>query len=112
MAEAAGPEHAGIASAINNGVARTAGLMAVATLPLVAGITGRTALDPQILSAGFRMAMWIAATLVAAGGMLGYLTIRDAPGAAGRSLTPALGRVGHLSCPLDAPPLRPMPRRD
>src|SRR5882762_7891263 len=108
---AAGPEHAGIASAINNGVARTAGLMAVATLPLVAGITGRTALDPQILSAGFRMAMWIAATLVAAGGMLSYLMIRDAP-AAGRSLTPALGRVGHLSCPLDAPPLRPMPRQD
>jgi len=109
---AAGPEHAGIASAINNDVARTAGLMAVATLPLVAGITGRTALDPQILSAGFRIAMWIAATLVAAGGMLSGLTIRDAPAAAGRSVTQALGRVGHLSCPLDAPPLRPMPRRD
>src|SRR5438132_12762526 len=109
---AAGPERAGIAAAVNNDVARVAGLMAVATLPLVAGITGRTALDPQILSAGFRMAMWIAATLVAAGGMLSYLMIRDAPAAAGRSLTPALGRVGHLSCPLDAPPLRPMPRQD
>jgi hypothetical protein len=58
------------------------------------------------------MAMWIAATLVAAGGMLSYLTIRDAPAAAGRPAAPALGRVGHLSCPLDAPPLRPIPRRD
>jgi len=103
---AAGPEHAGIASAINNDVARTAGLMAVATLPLLAGITGRAALDPQVLSIGFRMAMWIAATLVAAGGILSYLTIRDVPAAAGRSVTPELDRASHLSCPLDAPPLR------
>jgi hypothetical protein len=47
------------------------GLIAVATLPLVAGITGRAAaLDPYIFSAGFGMAMWITATLVAAGGVL------------------------------------------
>jgi hypothetical protein len=52
------------------------------------------------------MAMWIAATLVAAGGILSYLTIRDVPAAAGRSVTPGLDRASHLSCPLDAPPLR------
>jgi hypothetical protein len=101
---AAGPEHAGIASAINNNVARAAGLIAVATLPLAAGITGRAALDPQILSAGFRMAMWIAAGLVAAGGVLSSLTIRNVQAAEGRPVTPA---PRHLSCPLDAPPLRP-----
>src|SRR5882672_6391525 len=84
---AAGPEHAGIASAINNDVARAAGLTAVATLPLVAGITGRAALDSYVFSAGFGMAMWITAALVAAGGVLSYLTIRDAPAAAGRSVT-------------------------
>jgi len=109
---AAGPEHAGIASAINNDVARAAGLIAVATLPLVAGITGRAALDPHILSAGFRMAMWIAATLVAAGGVLSFLTIRDISAAADESNRSAPDRGSHLSCPLDAPPLRRLQKRN
>ena len=108
---AAGPDHAGIASAINNDVARAAGLIAVATLPLVAGITGRAALDPNILSAGFRTAMWIAATLVATGGVLSYLTIRDTPAAADMSAASAPDPASHLSCPLDGPPLRRLQRR-
>ena len=108
---AAGPEHAGIASAINNDVARAAGLIAVATLPLVAGLTGSAALDPRILSAGFRMAMWIAATLVAAGGVLSYLTIRDIPAATGMLAVSAPNPASPLSCPLDAPPLQRLHKR-
>src|SRR5215831_11141104 len=50
---AAGSEHAGIASAVNNAVARAAGLVAVATLPIVAGITGSAGLEPHVLSPVF-----------------------------------------------------------
>jgi hypothetical protein len=80
-------------------------------LPLVAGITGSGGLDPHVLSAGFRTAMWMAATLAAAGGALSYLTIRDDEVAAGTSATSVPDLAHHLSCPLDAPPLHGLQRR-
>jgi EmrB/QacA subfamily drug resistance transporter len=76
---AAPPEHSGIASAVNNVVARAAGLMAVAVLPLLAGLTGATALQSATLAGGFRTAMLISAALCAAGGLVAALTIRNPP---------------------------------
>jgi len=74
---AAPAEHSGIASAVNNTVARAAGLVAVAVLPLLAGITGAAALGPTKLASGFRTAMFISAAASAAGGLLAALTIRN-----------------------------------
>ena len=97
---AAPAEHAGIASAVNNDVARTAGLLAVAVLPVVAGISGADALEPAVFNDGFQVAMIIAAVLCAAGGVLSWLTIRNPEPAPER----AEPEDGHrYSCPLSAP---------
>jgi EmrB/QacA subfamily drug resistance transporter len=64
---------AGIASAVSNGVARAAGLVVVAALPLLAGLPPDSAEDPAALNRGFGTSMMICAALFMTGGLVSWI---------------------------------------
>lgn len=98
-------QNSGIASAVNNDVSRFGGLLAIAVLPALAGITGTVYLRPDALAAGFRTAVLISGGLCAAGGLLAAVTIRNDAEGRQQAGAPAPPLTECLHCGLEAAPL-------
>ncbi len=96
--------HAGLASAVNNDVARIGGLIAVAVLPALGGITGLSYLHPHALAHGFQRAVLIAGSWCVVGGVLAAAGIRNPSRAAEARGAGPYEVLSH--CALEATPLR------
>ncbi|MFI8824428.1 MFS transporter [Streptomyces sp. NPDC053431] len=91
---------AGLASGINNAAARAAGLVAVAALPLLAGMSPEAYRSAEEFGDTFRRAMPILAGVLVAGAILAWATLR----------TPAEAACHpgcKVHCGVTAPPLEP-----
>jgi EmrB/QacA subfamily drug resistance transporter len=68
---AAAPDRfAGVASGVNNAVARTGSLVAVAALPAISGLTGDRYTDPVAMTESWQKALLVCAAASAIGGLL------------------------------------------
>ena len=70
--------HAGVASGINNAVARSGSLVAVAALPALVGLTGADYRDAAALTDGYRTAMLLSSGMLALGGVISWLGLQEA----------------------------------
>jgi len=101
--------HAGVASGVNNAVARAAGLVAVAALPAAVGLTGASYHEPAKFSQGFETAtIACAILLLIAAALTALLVDNTVLWTDGRPVAPPEARS---FCPVGAPQLQPVPDR-
>ena len=99
-------DHAGIASGVNNAVARTGQLLAVAAVPIVAGFAPGVAVESAELLDGFARVMRAAALTVVGAAAIAWLTVR-------RVVTPAApAATTAWHCAAGGPPAVAAPTRD
>lgn len=104
---AVGDSFAGLASGVNNAVARAAALIAIAVLPAAAGLTGDVYDDPSAFSNGFHWVILVCVGLLVVGSILAAVTISNDVLTTDEAPEPRADTDDHhvKHCAVVAPPL-------